>query len=431
MEIRARHRARRDGARSPEHQLAQSLHRHEGDRAGGDCRAARACRGSSSASRWRDSPSPAIGRSAVAIAWLASFGAARRRRALGLLPLGIRVRTRPRLRARDHQGAGHDLSAAADRVQATAELHRELVADRPAVCAIGLAFVLGVAALVVAARARTRVAAVCRATRMLRAVCVASRRRGDWSIDAAPCRALALHERQRVGSHVVARRSGGAQSRPRAPIRRSVRGSADRRRLRVRRPRRRLSRADDRHRQADRASSGERRSGARRRTGTHGPALLVDAPTTSPCAGSCCATSARASSRIAPRSASTHARGCVDRAQPHRERLLRDLPRRRDRLSHRRQRAFVRAATRETEAGQRHSSLDVAAHHDHRQRNQRSSRRHLLRVRARQRRSRQHEHAQSALRPALHVLGRLPVRREHVSPQRIRRRGDVHEGRRR
>ena len=33
MEIRARHRARRDGTRSPEHQLAQSLHRNEDDRA--------------------------------------------------------------------------------------------------------------------------------------------------------------------------------------------------------------------------------------------------------------------------------------------------------------------------------------------------------------------------------------------------------------
>ena len=73
---------------------------------------------------------PASGRRS---SWLASFGAPRRGRPVGLLSLGIRVRPRPRSRARDHQGAGNDVPAAAHRVEATVELHGELVAgDRAA-----------------------------------------------------------------------------------------------------------------------------------------------------------------------------------------------------------------------------------------------------------------------------------------------------------
>ena len=129
MEIRARHRARREGARSPEHQRAQSLHRHEGDRAGGDRGASRHAVAHRRPCRRRDSSSRGVGRRRLHRSrGSASFGVARRRRPVRLLALGVRLRPRPRLRARDHQGAGDDVSAAAHRLEAIAQLHRDLLA---------------------------------------------------------------------------------------------------------------------------------------------------------------------------------------------------------------------------------------------------------------------------------------------------------------
>ena len=65
---------------------------------------------------------------ASSIAWLSCFAALGALGLVGFLSLGVRLRPRPRHRACNHQGARDDLSAAADRQQAVAQLHGELVA---------------------------------------------------------------------------------------------------------------------------------------------------------------------------------------------------------------------------------------------------------------------------------------------------------------
>ena len=66
----------------------------------------------------------AMGRRRWLMVWLGLRRGGHRR----FLAVGIRLRSRPRLRERHHQGAGNDVPAAADRHEAAVELHGNFVA---------------------------------------------------------------------------------------------------------------------------------------------------------------------------------------------------------------------------------------------------------------------------------------------------------------
>ena len=116
----------REGERSQEHQRAEPLHRHAADRPAA-IPELRLMPGSSPRHRWSGLLVALVGRRGplVWVGRVRALGAVGR--AVRLLALGLRLRPQPRRHAA-HQRAGDDLSAAADRHEAAAELHADVVA---------------------------------------------------------------------------------------------------------------------------------------------------------------------------------------------------------------------------------------------------------------------------------------------------------------